>query len=97
MSTEDMRKMDFRRLRAAQRPAAEKEVKANLLLSRIAEAEDLNVTDEELEQEIQTMARQMDQTPEAVRQKLVEDGAVDRIRNRMRSDKALDYLYSKPA
>ena len=97
MSTEDMRKMDFRRLRAAQRPAAEKEVKSNLLLSRIAEAEGINVSDEELDQEIQTMARQMDQTPEAVRQKLVEDGAVDRIRNRMRSDKALDYLYSKPA
>src|SRR5258708_17007210 len=97
MRSEDMRKMDFRRLRAAQRPAAEKEVKSNLLLSRIAEAEGINVSDEELDQEIQTMPRQMDQTPEAVRQNLVEDGAVDRIRNRMRTYKALHYLYSKPA
>ncbi|HWX55457.1 MAG TPA: trigger factor [Verrucomicrobiae bacterium] len=97
MSTEDMRRMDFQRLRAAQREAAEKEVKSNLLLSRIADAENIQVSDDELEQEVQVLARQMNQTPEAVRAKLVEDGAMDRIRNRMRSDKALDFLYNKSA
>jgi len=97
MSTEDMRKMDFRRLRVAQRPDAEKEVKANLLLSEIAEAENIQVSNEEFEQEIAAMARQLNQTVEAVTQKLAEDGAVDRIRNRMRTDKALDLLLSKSA
>ena len=95
MSTEDMRKMDFRRLRVAQRPDAEKEVRANLLLSEIAEAENIHVSNEEFEQEIETMARQLDQTVEAVKQKMTEDGAADRIRNRMRTDKALDLLLSK--
>jgi trigger factor len=97
MSTEDMRKMDFRRLRVAQRPDAEREVRANLLLSEIADAENIQVSKEEFEQEIETMARQLDQTVESVKQKLAEDGAADRIRNRMRTDKALDLLLSKSA
>jgi trigger factor len=97
MSTEAMRRMDLGRLRAAQRDLAEKEVKSNLLLTRIAEVEGIEITEEELEQEVQIMARQMDQPPDAVRTKLAEEGAIDRIRNRMRSDKALDFLYNQPA
>ena len=39
MNTEQMRKLDFGRLRAAQRDSAVAEVKAIFLLDRIAEAE----------------------------------------------------------
>jgi trigger factor len=95
MRTEDMRRMDFRRLRAGQREAAVKEVRSGLLLSKIADAENIQVTDEELEREISSLAQQMNQTPEQVRQKLAEEGALERIRGRMRSEKALDFLYSK--
>jgi trigger factor len=42
MRTEDMRNLDFDRLRAAQRPSATAEVKGSILLDRIADAE--NVT-----------------------------------------------------
>jgi trigger factor len=95
MRTEDMKRMDFGRLRAGQREAAVKEVKSSLLLGRIAEAEDIQVTDEELDNEIAALARQMKQTPEEVQQRLTKEGAVERIRSRMRSEKALDFLYSK--
>src|SRR6185437_9432884 len=37
MKPEDMRKMDFGRLRAAQRGEAEREVKASLIVDKIAE------------------------------------------------------------
>jgi trigger factor len=95
MRTEDMKRMDFGRLRAGQREAAIKEVKSSLLLGRIAEAEDIQVSDEDLENEISALARQMNQTPEEVRQRLTKEGALERIRSRMRSEKALDFLYSK--
>lgn len=95
MRTEDMRRMDFRRLRAGQREAAVKEVRSGLLLGKIADAENIQVSDEELEREISSLAQQMNQTPEEVRKKLAEEGALDRIRGRMRSEKALDFLYSK--
>ena len=92
---EDMKRFDFKRLRASQRAAATKEVKANLLLERIAEAENIQVSDEELNQEIRILAQQANQTPEAVQQKLAQEGAMDRIRSRIRTDKALRFLYSK--
>jgi len=95
MRTEDMRRMDFRRLRDGQREAAVKEVKSGLLLERIAEAEEIRVSDEELEQEISALAQQMNQTAEQVRQKLTEEGALERIRGRIRSEKALNFLYGK--
>jgi trigger factor len=95
MRTEDMRRMDFRRLRAGQREAAVKEVKSSLLLEKIAQAENIQVTDEEFDQEIASLAKQMQQTPEQVRQNLKDEGALERIRNRMRSEKALNFLYVK--
>jgi trigger factor len=95
MRTEDMRRMDFRRLRAGQREAAVKEVKSGLLLEKIAQAEGIQVSDEDLEQEVSALAKQMGQTPEQVRQKLQEEGALERIRGRMRSEKALNFLYSR--
>jgi trigger factor len=95
MRTEDMRRMDFKRLRAGQRESAVKEVKSGLLLEKIAQAENIQVSDVEMDQEIASLAQQMNQTPEQVRQKLVQEGALERIRGRMRSEKALNFLYSR--
>ena len=44
MTAEDMRKLDFGRLRAAQRDQAVNEVKASMILDRIAEAEGVTVS-----------------------------------------------------
>ena len=97
MRAEDMKKMDFSRLRAGQREAALREVKASLLLDKIADQEKIEVTDEEVNEEIENLAKQMQQTAEAVRARLTRDGALDRIRNRIRNDKTLDYLYRRSA
>jgi len=97
MRTEDMKKMDFSRLRAGQREAALREVKASLLLEKIADQEKIEVSDEEVGKEIESLAKQMQQTPEAVRARLTRDGALDRIRNRIRHEKTLDFLYRRSA
>lgn len=94
MKTEDMRRMDFGRLRAGQQDLAVKEVKSSVLLAKIAIKENIQVSDEELEREIEAMAAQMQQPVEEVRKRLTEDNAVDRLRDRMRSEKALNLLYS---
>jgi trigger factor len=94
MKTEDMRRMDFGRLRAGQEEFATKEVKSSVLLAKIAIKENIRVSDEELENEIQAMAAQMQQPVEEVRKRLTEDNAVERLRDRMRSEKALNLLYS---
>ena len=97
MRTEDMRKMDFARLREGQRDAATREVKASLLLEKIADAEKIEVSDDEIEREVASLARQSQQTPEAVRTRLTQDGSLDRIRTRIRNEKTLDVLYSRSA
>ena len=58
MRPEDMRKLDFARLREGQRDSAIAEVKASLILDRIAEAEKVEVSDEELENELQMISLQ---------------------------------------
>jgi trigger factor len=94
MKTEDMRRMDFGRLRAGQEEFAIKEVKSSVLLAKIAIKENIQVSDEELNREIEAMAAQMQQPVEEVRKRLTEDNAVERLRDRMRSEKALNLLYS---
>ena len=97
MRQEDMKKMDFGRLRAGQREQAVQEVKAGLLLEKIAEEEKIEVGDAEIDAEIESLARQTNQAPDAIRARLTRDGALDRIRNRIRNDKALDFLYRQSA
>ncbi len=97
MKPEDMKGMDFTRLRAGQREGAEQEVKSSLLLERIAELEKLEASDEEVNHEIESISKQTKQTSEAVRARLTEDGALDRIRHRIRNEKALEFLYRQSA
>jgi trigger factor len=97
MKMEDMKKMDLPRLRVGQREQALQDVKSSLLLERIAELEKITVGDDELNQEVEALAKQTKQTPEAVRARLTQDGGLDRIRNRIRSEKALNFLYHQSA
>jgi trigger factor len=93
MKMEDMKKMDLQRLRAGQRDPAAQDVKSSLLLGRIAELEHIEVSEDELDQEFEALARQSEQSLEAVRTRLTQDGGLDRIRNKIRSEKTLDFLY----
>jgi len=97
MKMEDLKKMDLPRLRAGQRDQAIHDVKSSLLLERIAELEKIEVGDEEVNREIEALAKQSKQTSEAVRARLTEDGGLDRIRMRIRSEKTLDFLYHQSA
>jgi trigger factor len=94
---EDMKKMDLPRLRAGQREQALQDVKSSLLLDRIADLEEIQVSDNELNREIESLAKQSKQTPEALRARLTQDGGLDRIRMRIRSEKTLDFLYHQSA
>ena len=97
LTAEQMKKMDLSRLRVGQREQAIHDVKAALLLERVAEEENVQVSDEELNQELESLARQSKQTSEAVRARLTRDGGLDRIRTRIRNEKTLEFLYQQSA
>ena len=97
MKMEDMKKMDLPRLRAGQHDQALQDVKSSLLLDRVAELEKIDVSENELNHELEALALQSKQSLEAVRSRLTQDGGLDRIRNRIRSEKTLEFLYHQSA
>jgi len=97
LTAEQMKKMDLQRLRVGQREQAIHDVKAALLLERVAEEENIQVGDEEFDRELEALAKQSKQTSEAVRARLTRDGGLDRIRTRIRNEKTLEFLYHQSA
>jgi trigger factor len=97
MRTEDMRNLDFDRLRAAQRVPATSEVKGSLLLDRLADVENVQVEESEVEGELQAIASQMRERIETLRARLTEDGGLARIRERLRREKMGALLYERLA
>lgn len=95
MTAEHMRKLDLSRLRDAQRDGALAEAKTSILLDRIAEAEKVEITEEELDHEIYMAAMQSRETPEALRKRLTDDGSLARIREQMKREKAAHALYER--
>jgi trigger factor len=95
MDTEQMRKLDFARLRTAQRDGAVAEVKTNILLDRIAAEEKITVSDEELDRELQLASLQAREPIEALRERLTADGGLTRIREQLRREKTASALYER--
>ena len=71
---------------------AEEDVRATLLMEQIAEAENLSVSDEEVEAEIELMAQMSRQPIEQIRAALTKHGGERSIAQRLRNRKALDLL-----
>lgn len=95
MSTDQMRQLDFGRLREAQRESAAAEVKASLLLAKISQAENVEVTDDEVDREIQIAAIQSREPLDALRARLTQDGGLARIREQLKREKTAQLLYER--
>ena len=85
-------KLDWKRFREQQREKAVLDVKRAILLERIADKEELTVSNEELEEEISRISGEADQPVEAVRSRLTREGGVARIKNTIRNRKCLDLI-----
>jgi trigger factor len=95
METEQMRKLDFARLRVAQRESAIVEVKSAILLDRIAQQENITVSDEEMEHELLVASMQTREPLETLRARLTADGSLNKIREQLLREKTADVLYER--
>jgi trigger factor len=84
--------VDWVALRQRQRERAIGDVKAELLLDRIATAENIDATDEDVNQEIAAIAQRSGESVTAVRANLTRQKALDRMKSKLRSGKTLDWL-----
>ena len=85
--------VDWAALRRQQRDRAVADVKAELILDRIATAEKIDVTDEDLDKEIAHLAERSGESATALRARLTKQEALDRIKSKLRSDRTIEWLY----
>jgi len=85
-------KIDWDNLRESQRERAEREVRGSFVLDRIAQAEQLDATDADLDQEISQPAQRTGVAEDALKARLTKEGSVDSIKEQVRNRKALDLV-----
>lgn len=85
--------VDWRKVREDSKPEAEREVRTSVLLSKIAEAEKLEVSEEETDEIIREMAQEMREPPAALKTRLTRDGELETIKATRRNQKAIDFIY----
>jgi trigger factor len=84
--------VDWVTLRKRQEERAKDDVKAELIVDRIASTENIDVTDEEITHELEHMASHSGESAEVIRARLTKQGTLDRMKAKLRSDKTLDWL-----
>jgi trigger factor len=85
--------LDWKKLKDAQRDKALREVKASMLLARISEREAINPTRDEVDKEVERIARQQREPFPAVRLRFEKDGTLGRIASHIRTEKTLSFLF----
>ena len=85
--------LDWNKIRETQKPRAARDVKASLLLDKIADREAIGATQEELDREVQRIARQQREAVAMTRARLQKEGALGRIAGHIRTEKTLNFLF----
>jgi len=84
--------LDWEKARDSLKEQASYELRSSLLLEEIADAEKIEVSDQEIEDEINAIAEASRQAPQQVRDVLTKQGGERSIAPRLRNRKALDFL-----
>lgn len=77
------------------RTQAERDVRGAMLLDKIAEAEKVTVSQEEIDEEIGKLAEYYRTTPEEVKESLAKQGGTGTIENNLKTRKSIEALISK--
>jgi trigger factor len=86
-------KLDWKKLKESQQEKAQREVKASMLLARISEREAIAPTRDEVDKEVDRIARQQREPFPAVRLRFEKDGTLARIASHIQTEKTLNFLF----
>jgi trigger factor len=87
--------VDWDAFRDSQREAAREAVAGALVLDQVAHLEHLEVTAEEIDQEISRYAERTGRAPAAVRARLERENGLSRISSGLRREKSIDFLMAR--
>jgi trigger factor len=85
--------VDWRKVREDAKPDAEKEVRVALILTRVAEAEKIELAEEEVDDLVRELAQERHVTAAELKTRLTQDGKLDTLKSTRRNQKALDFIY----
>jgi len=85
--------IDWRKMRSGLREAAEKDVRAALVLEKIAENEKLEVSEEEMDATLRDLAGNGAESAASLKTRLTREGEMATLRSKHLSQKALEFVY----
>jgi len=88
-------KLDWAKVKETQREKAVREVKASLLLERIAEREAIHATRDDVDKEVERLARMQREPIAALRMKFEKDGTLGRIAHHLQTERTLSFLFEQ--
>ncbi len=88
-------KLDWEKVKEAQRDKAVREVKASLLLGKVSDRESIRATRDEVDAEVEKAARQQRKPVAAVHMEFEKDGTLGRIASHIQTDKTLNFLFER--
>ncbi len=86
-------KLDWAKVKEAQHDKAARNVRASLLLEKVAEKEGIHATKDEVDAEVQRIARHDREAIPVTRAKLEKDGIIGRIAGNIQTEKTLQFLF----
>ena len=86
-------KLDWQKVKETQREKALREVKASMLLNRISERESIHATRDEVDKEVERVARQQREPVAALRMRFEKDGTIGRVASHIQTEKTLNFLF----
>jgi trigger factor len=87
--------IDWKAFRDSQREVAREAVAAALVLDEITRREKLDVSDDEVEREVERYAERTGRTPAAVRAALEKEGGLSRVYASLRREKSIDFVMAR--
>ena len=86
-------KLDWDKVKEKQGEKAARDVKASMLLGRIAEREAIGATRDEVDREVERIARQSHEPVAAAHLRFEKDGTLGRIASHIQTEKTLNFLF----
>jgi trigger factor len=87
--------LDWEKLKETHREKAVRNVRASLLLEKLAEREGIAAAKDEVDRELQRIARQQREAVPVTRARLEKDGTLDRIAGSIQTEKTLQFLFDQ--
>ena len=88
-------KLDWQKIKENQRDKAVRNVKASLLLEKIASREGIHAPKDEVDREVQRIARQQREAVAVTRARLDKEGTLPRIAGQIQTEKTLQFLFDQ--